>query len=171
MRRETGHHTRVTEGAPRRLLAARGRLRYGSHDAGEADTTGRGVLRETRVRATEESPRGAGNPGGRRRTPAHSRRCPGTVPEVRRRAGARPLSGRRAGQVLALPGGVAGLRRARSGGGRGHWLSRQRPEDLRLTARCATCGAELQDRSEEHTSELQSQSNLVCRLLLEKKKE
>src|SRR2546430_8462577 len=26
------------------------------------------------------------------------------------------------------------------------------------------------DRSEEHTSELQSQSNIVCRLLLEKKK-
>src|SRR2546427_4991744 len=38
------------------------------------------------------------------------------------------------------------------------------------------CGAavlddpEAADRSEEHTSELQSQSNLVCRLLLEKKK-
>src|SRR2546430_11510082 len=31
---------------------------------------------------------------------------------------------------------------------------------------CPTC----QGRSEEHTSELQSQSNLVCRLLLEKKK-
>src|SRR2546427_2215292 len=32
-------------------------------------------------------------------------------------------------------------------------------------------GAHVQDlRSEEHTSELQSQSNLVCRLLLEKKK-
>src|SRR2546430_9698837 len=30
--------------------------------------------------------------------------------------------------------------------------------------------AEATDRSEEHTSELQSQSNLVCRLLLEKKK-
>src|SRR2546430_7040965 len=29
---------------------------------------------------------------------------------------------------------------------------------------------ELLSRSEEHTSELQSQSNLVCRLLLEKKK-
>src|SRR5688572_31884833 len=29
---------------------------------------------------------------------------------------------------------------------------------------------EMMDRSEEHTSELQSQSNLVCRLLLEKKK-
>src|SRR5688572_17395577 len=28
----------------------------------------------------------------------------------------------------------------------------------------------LSSRSEEHTSELQSQSNLVCRLLLEKKK-
>src|SRR2546430_7412623 len=27
----------------------------------------------------------------------------------------------------------------------------------------------MDDRSEEHTSELQSQSNLVCRLLLEKK--
>src|SRR2546430_12765478 len=29
---------------------------------------------------------------------------------------------------------------------------------------------EARQRSEEHTSELQSQSNLVCRLLLEKKK-
>src|SRR2546430_8033912 len=32
------------------------------------------------------------------------------------------------------------------------------------------CAFGLQLRSEEHTSELQSQSNLVCRLLLEKKK-
>src|SRR2546430_10514810 len=32
-------------------------------------------------------------------------------------------------------------------------------------------GRPLLGRSEEHTSELQSQSNLVCRLLLEKKKE
>src|SRR5688572_32094597 len=30
--------------------------------------------------------------------------------------------------------------------------------------------ASVEHRSEEHTSELQSQSNLVCRLLLEKKK-
>src|SRR2546427_7199625 len=30
-------------------------------------------------------------------------------------------------------------------------------------------GRPCSDRSEEHTSELQSQSNLVCRLLLEKK--
>src|SRR2546427_8832568 len=38
--------------------------------------------------------------------------------------------------------------------------------------RCATRAPEFlrEQRSEEHTSELQSQSNLVCRLLLEKKK-
>src|SRR5256886_8155697 len=34
----------------------------------------------------------------------------------------------------------------------------------------STCSV-VWERSEEHTSELQSQSNLVCRLLLEKKKE
>src|SRR2546427_1444773 len=33
-----------------------------------------------------------------------------------------------------------------------------------------SCPGNTYDRSEEHTSELQSQSNLVCRLLLEKKK-
>src|SRR5436309_12522647 len=32
------------------------------------------------------------------------------------------------------------------------------------------CPRFLEDRSEEHTSELQSRENLVCRLLLEKKK-
>src|SRR2546427_6874883 len=37
-------------------------------------------------------------------------------------------------------------------------------------ARSTDCGATFENRSEEHTSELQSQSNLVCRLLLEKKK-
>src|SRR2546427_8377357 len=39
--------------------------------------------------------------------------------------------------------------------------------DQVLLAAAAQRGTE---RSEEHTSELQSQSNLVCRLLLEKKK-
>src|SRR2546427_8597258 len=34
----------------------------------------------------------------------------------------------------------------------------------------AGAGGRARHRSEEHTSELQSQSNLVCRLLLEKKK-
>src|SRR2546430_8850729 len=38
------------------------------------------------------------------------------------------------------------------------------PADLRRPAESGLA------RSEEHTSELQSQSNLVCRLLLEKKK-
>src|SRR2546430_13152579 len=37
-------------------------------------------------------------------------------------------------------------------------------------ARLQRPGDGLGQRSEEHTSELQSQSNLVCRLLLEKKK-
>src|SRR2546430_17583726 len=36
--------------------------------------------------------------------------------------------------------------------------------------RCSDLLGASDDRSEEHTSELQSQSNLVCRLLLEKKK-
>src|SRR2546430_12649945 len=34
-----------------------------------------------------------------------------------------------------------------------------------------SCTTASRSRSEEHTSELQSQSNLVCRLLLEKKKD
>src|SRR5688572_31633911 len=40
----------------------------------------------------------------------------------------------------------------------------------RFFARPTLVTARLVRRSEEHTSELQSQSNLVCRLLLEKKK-
>src|SRR2546430_17570166 len=39
----------------------------------------------------------------------------------------------------------------------------------RFMCACANFGFNF-TRSEEHTSELQSQSNLVCRLLLEKKK-
>src|SRR2546427_13092820 len=41
------------------------------------------------------------------------------------------------------------------------------PAGVKTTGRAPSGGA---TRSEEHTSELQSQSNLVCRLLLEKKK-
>src|SRR5438874_5791698 len=44
-----------------------------------------------------------------------------------------------------------------------------RPPD-RSTARKPTCGRAVRRRSEEHTSELQSRRDLVCRLLLEKKK-
>src|SRR2546427_8660586 len=46
------------------------------------------------------------------------------------------------------------------------------PQALRLYERsriARTARADSTTRSEEHTSELQSQSNLVCRLLLEKK--
>src|SRR2546430_7441602 len=43
-------------------------------------------------------------------------------------------------------------------------------ELIRAAEECADMTVALQWRSEEHTSELQSQSNLVCRLLLEKKK-
>src|SRR5258706_4897188 len=44
------------------------------------------------------------------------------------------------------------------------------PLEVMLNA-CGTLGAALKlRRSEEHTSELQSLTNLVCRLLLEKKK-
>src|SRR2546427_5863956 len=52
--------------------------------------------------------------------------------------------------------------------------SRGRHVDLRLRRRerlaLSRSVAQGPTRSEEHTSELQSQSNLVCRLLLEKKK-
>src|SRR2546430_11575332 len=47
-------------------------------------------------------------------------------------------------------------------------LTRSRVGPLQLTN--ARVGHPGYKRSEEHTSELQSQSNLVCRLLLEKKK-
>src|SRR2546430_7080694 len=40
---------------------------------------------------------------------------------------------------------------------------------LKTKARSFLAPSPLMSRSEEHTSELQSQSNLVCRLLLEKK--
>src|SRR5688572_31063723 len=49
----------------------------------------------------------------------------------------------------------------------------RRPRSRRVPAfRCPSCpdAQRGHTRSEEHTSELQSQSNLVCRLLLEKKK-
>src|SRR5688572_32594246 len=39
-----------------------------------------------------------------------------------------------------------------------------------IAARAESAPSSVDGRSEEHTSELQSQSNLVCRLLLEKKK-
>src|SRR5436190_12531276 len=43
------------------------------------------------------------------------------------------------------------------------------PGEESITPLCL-CGEVVKTRSEEHTSELQSHSDLVCRLLLEKKK-
>src|SRR5688572_31374019 len=55
------------------------------------------------------------------------------------------------------------------GRGRGRCGSSSCPQRSRdPSATCPACCS--CERSEEHTSELQSQSNLVCRLLLEKKK-
>src|SRR2546427_3421003 len=60
-----------------------------------------------------------------------------------------------------LPGMCTGPRQARSRWPPWTWTVRTTTATTRATATA---------RSEEHTSELQSQSNLVCRLLLEKKK-
>src|SRR5687768_18012564 len=53
--------------------------------------------------------------------------------------------------------------------GEGARLSRRRPHDRRCACLLPVERASRQ-RSEEHTSELQSRLHLVCRLLLEKKK-
>src|SRR2546427_9216058 len=51
-----------------------------------------------------------------------------------------------------------------------HWNRHDPRGDRRAPAQRVPGAEPEHDRSEEHTSELQSQSNLVCRLLLEKKK-
>src|SRR2546427_1115026 len=69
-------------------------------------------------------------------------------------------------------GGPMKARRPRQAAVRNRTLSAALLAALILTAGAAaqTRAAPVVERSEEHTSELQSQSNLVCRLLLEKKK-
>src|SRR2546427_9264544 len=67
----------------------------------------------------------------------------------RARAGSRGESAARSARCSTLPSARARGRRLAAGPGLAHAPA---------------------PRSEEHTSELQSQSNLVCRLLLEKKK-
>src|SRR2546430_10355602 len=58
----------------------------------------------------------------------------------------------------------------RSGGGDGGDRGSARPTGRCFLRPCPRRCLAPAARSEEHTSELQSQSNLVCRLLLEKKK-
>src|SRR5690625_6704765 len=64
--------------------------------------------------------------------------------------------------ALRLPGRPAG-----AGGDLAEWLTRQGPT---AGAQSIVRTAQAAERSEEHTSELQSRGHLVCRLLLEKKK-
>src|SRR5438046_4654371 len=49
-------------------------------------------------------------------------------------------------------------------------VRRLKPHAPRASVRCLRSEKTQHPRSEEHTSELQSLTNLVCRLLLEKKK-
>src|SRR2546430_4245484 len=78
-----------------------------------------------------------------------------------------PSGGRRRSPASSTPTG---------GCARPHRAPEQAARSPRGTRRCtasewsAPGRRECARRSEEHTSELQSQSNLVCRLLLEKKK-
>src|SRR5256885_5321031 len=61
------------------------------------------------------------------------------------------------------------IRTALAAGAHGVVVPERRAAGLTDTVARASAGA-LSHRSEEHTSELQSPCNLVCRLLLEKKK-
>src|SRR2546430_6389592 len=73
----------------------------------------------------------------------------------------------------SLRGGVERLAGARVGGRAApvaEGLEQRALRGVPGVGRQALQGPVQRARSEEHTSELQSQSNLVCRLLLEKKK-
>src|SRR2546430_13291811 len=74
---------------------------------------------------------------------------------------------RAAFRVRAL-GGEARIADSRGHSARMLLLSKPCPSS-NPASRCSSVAGR-PSRSEEHTSELQSQSNLVCRLLLEKKK-
>src|SRR5437667_9332097 len=77
-----------------------------------------------------------------------------------RKDGGETLTGERAGRVFSRESRL--LRSADAVGGSG------RPHSTRRARKTGRGSA--RSRSEEHTSELQSHHDLVCRLLLEKKK-
>src|SRR5690606_41447234 len=84
-----------------------------------------------------------------------------------------PISGHAGGtRTCLLPGHRGSSRRSRTrrpGSARRSWLLLC-PFRTRSRTRLDPASAWQWTRSEEHTSELQSRENLVCRLLLEKKK-
>src|SRR5690606_40416757 len=99
--------------------------------------------------------------------PASCRRTSGTAVYTLSLHDALPIwrgAGRRAGR--------SGRRLLRPGRSLPAGDAADRPHPLRLRRAAAAAGVVrgVGCRSEEHTSELQSRENLVCRLLLEKKK-
>src|SRR5436190_15224690 len=82
--------------------------------------------------------------------------------------------GRRRGRSLCPASYATRSRRAARGDRRtAVRFARGRPagfRDPRLSPHAIWAQPRISERSEEHTSELQSHSDLVCRLLLEKKK-
>src|SRR5438034_2965193 len=85
------------------------------------------------------------------------------LPFLVRSAGLSPEQDAKVREILAA-------RRAASRALAGDLRQAQRDLSDKLLAPGPLKDADLQPRSEEHTSELQSHSDLVCRLLLEKKK-
>src|SRR5690606_30211928 len=97
------------------------------------------------------------------------------VPEPRRKTlqlrldPVRDVAAESVRHVRVGPGGVGAARRSRRIEER--WLGHEEEWRVRHAAgRYRALGSSDFLRSEEHTSELQSRENLVCRLLLEKKK-
>src|SRR2546427_9611462 len=89
------------------------------------------------------------------RRPPRSTLFPYTTLFRSRRADAEIAAGKYRGPLHGIPYGAKDLLATK---------------DIRTTWGATPYTNQVFDRSEEHTSELQSQSNLVCRLLLEKKK-
>src|SRR2546430_1289190 len=127
-------------------------------------------------------PRGGGKGGGLGRVPPRGRACLGWGRPPRGRPGG---GGEGGGGVRDRGGPPAaprppltpcGQRRPRDMSGprlspRRHPYSAFAPPRPRPPRRSTSVSQPCATRSEEHTSELQSQSNLVCRLLLEKKED
>src|SRR5690625_6690414 len=82
--------------------------------------------------------------------------------------GPTPKAEERPGHKAYRAPGRGGSRRQPPGRGPGR---RRSPGSDQVAGRNAVLEALSEERSEEHTSELQSRGHLVCRLLLEKKKD
>src|SRR5207302_6128325 len=89
-------------------------------------------------------------------------RQPGAAPEASLRPADGPPGADRGADLLLQSTAVSGPRATRQGG-------RDVPEGAGRVPGIQRSAAGAAARSEEHTSELQSRENLVCRLLLEKK--